>query len=116
MREEEFWGFLEAEWRKGRIQMRSGGIGDFAGREYLEGHALLPRDYDNLSEETIVRMGGLLFQKEVAPRTKQAVMMLLAHQPSETALTILARYNISAEAELACFAQMALEDCAMWND
>jgi hypothetical protein len=119
MSEKEFWEFLEAEWKKGRVRQVSAvglGGGAFAGGEYLQGHSLLPKDYDKLSEESIIRMGSLLFQKEVGHRTKEAVMILLAHQPSEAALTILAKYNLNPEPELDFFAQLALQECAFWNE
>jgi len=42
--------------------------------------------------------------------------MLLAHQPSEIALTILAKYCLAPDRGLEYFAQMALDECAMWNE
>ncbi len=87
MDEHEFWEFLEESWKGGRV-----------------------------AEERIIRMGSLLFQKASAPKTKEAIMMILAHQSSEAALTILAKYNLDSDPELQFFAQMALEECAMWNE
>ena len=43
-------------------------------------------------------------------------MMLLAHQPSETALVFLAKYCLVVDKGLEFFAEMALEECAMWNE
>jgi hypothetical protein len=120
MGEREFWGLLQRMWEKGRLAQISGVV-DFAdpaaqeAARYLQRHALLPKDYAGFSEETIIKMGGLLFDKQAACRTKEAVMIILAHQPSETALTILARYSLNPDKELACFVQMALEECALWN-
>lgn len=121
MTEQEFWLFLEKMWQEGRAQQRIGIIDcensqlQKAG-EYLQGHALLPRDYGKLGAELIVKMGSLLFKKEVSDKTKEAVMMLLAHNTTEVALTILAKYNLIPDKGLEFFAQMALEECAMWNE
>ncbi|MCX5696631.1 MAG: hypothetical protein NTU54_01430 [Candidatus Omnitrophica bacterium] len=129
MDEHEFWQFLEESWKGGRAAQVSGvmdfadpagsphgeAVGRQAGR-YLQGHAILPKNYDQISEENIIRMGSLLLGKSSAPRTKEAIMMILAHQPSEVALTILAKYNLNPDSGLEFFAQMALEECAMWNE
>lgn len=60
MTEKEFWGFLN---QRGKVQMLVGNIatGDIAidaAGEFIRAHALLPKDYDNLSEEEIINMGG----------------------------------------------------------
>jgi hypothetical protein len=121
MDEREFWQFLQESWKSGRVTQVSAvmDFADPAGRQagkYLQGHTILPKNYDQIGEESIIRMGSLLFQKTAALKTKEAVMILLAHQPSEAALTILARYNLNPDPELRFFAQMALEECAMWNE
>jgi len=118
MNEKEFWGFMEKMWQKGREQVVIGtidGIG-IPAQGYFQGHALLPKGYDALSEADIVRMGGLLFTKDVKRETKEAVMIMLAHQPSETALTILAKYCLNPDNGLEFYAQLALDECAMWNE
>jgi len=117
MNEQEFWRFLEKLLEKGRAQQLIGAIGctDSHAHAYLEGHALLPRDYDKLSVETIVKMGSLLL-REASHRTKEAILMILDHQPSETALTILAKYCLAPDKGLEFFAKMALDECAMWNE
>ena len=117
MNEQEFWEFLEKMLEKGRAQQFKGAIGcmDSPGYAYLQGHAILPRDYDKLAGEDILRMGSLLF-REASRKTKEAVLMILAHQPSEIALTLLAKYSLVPDQGLEYFSQMALEECAMWNE
>lgn len=121
MTEHEFLIFLERLWEKGRIPQVSA-IRDHDDPEvsllsgYLQGHALLPQGYDRISEEDIIGMGSLLFRKEVSSKSKEAILIILAHYPSETALTILTRYNFKPDKGLEFFAWMALEECAMWNE
>ena len=118
MTEQEFWEFLEKLQEKGMAQQYSGVVecGGFPVPAYLSGHALLPKDYDKLSPEDIMGIGNLLFNKQAGRRSKEAAMILLAHQPCETALTILARYCIAPDRGLEFFAQMALDECSMWNE
>ncbi len=82
---------------------------------YLQGQALLLKDYDKIGSEDSIKMGSLLFE-EASRRRKEAILMILAHQPSEAALTFLARYCLSSDNGLECFAEMALEECAMRNE
>ncbi len=121
MTEQEFWEFLKKLWEKGRVQQVIGVIDNGDPRlreagEYLQGHALLPKDYDKLSAELIIKMGSLLFKKDAQHKTKEAIMMILAHQPSEIALTLLRKYNLAPDKRLEFFAKMALDECAMWNE
>ncbi|MFH0762485.1 MAG: hypothetical protein V1925_01175 [Candidatus Omnitrophota bacterium] len=118
MTEREFWGFLEKRLEGGRAQQVIGVISGInpQAQAYLEGHVLLPKDYDKLCAEEILKMGNLLLQKDTGRKAKETIMMILAHQPSEIALTLLARYNLCADRGLEIFAQMALEECTMWNE
>lgn len=118
MNEREFWIFLERLWQKGRAQqlMCTTDHVDSRAYAYLQGHALLPKEYDGLSGDDIINMGKLLFEKQVNPKTKEAIMIILGHQSSETALTILAKYNLAPDKGLEFFAGMALDECAMWNE
>jgi len=75
-----------------------------------------PENYDKISEDDIVKMGALLFKEDVQHETKEVIIMILAHQPSETALTILTRYNLRPDPELKFFAKFALEECMWWNE
>lgn len=118
MDEKGFWAFLENLWQKGRAQQiicTTDGIG-IPEQSYLQGHALLPKEYNEFSDSDIVKMGRLLFEEQVKLKTKEAVMLILAHQPSEVALTILTKYNFNPDKGMEFFAQMALEECAMWNE
>lgn len=121
MEEKDFWSFLQGLQEKGRASQLIG-ISDapeFSSEpilEYFQGHSLLPKDYDKIPCTTVIQMGSLLFAKEISAKTKKAILMLLAHQPQEAALTILAKYNLAPDKGLECFAQMALEECAMWNE
>ena len=121
MTEQEFWLFLERLWTRGRAKQVSGVIEriDFQTQpagDYIRGHALLPKDYDKICAEDVIEMGNLLFKKEVKCKTKEAIIILLAHQSSEIALTILAKYNLSPDKDLEYFARIALDECAMWNE
>ncbi len=118
MTEQDFWVFLEKLWRKGKVQQVSVTIDGMGSQNqaYLHGHALLPKDYDKLCAGNIIKIGSLLFKKDTSHKTKEAIMMILAHQPSEIALTYLAKYNLCADRGLETFVQMALEECAMWNE
>ncbi len=122
MTEKEFWQFLERRWKeKGRVPQVSGTIDTpdpelQAHGQYIGGHALLPNDYEKISEEHIIEMGKLLFDKKANPRTKEAIMVILAHIPSKTALNILKKYNKVPDKGLEIFAQIALDECEMWNE
>jgi len=118
MIEKEFWEFLE---KRGKTDMisKSTATGDVAMDavgEFISGHALLPKDYDNLTEEEIEAIGDLLFQKNIGQRTKQAILILLAHQISDIALTILTRFNLNPDKALMYFARCALDESLMWNE
>lgn len=121
MTEQEFWVFLKGLWKRGRanqVTMTSDSADLYVqpAGEYIGGHAFLPRDYDKISPLDIIEMGSLLFKKEVKRETKEAIIILLAHQSSEIALTILTRYNLSPDKGLEFFAKMALDECVMWNE
>ena len=121
MNEKEFWDFLEGLQKKGRVEMISGSIDTGSGSmgaagAYMTGHALLPAEHDNLSRETINGMGELLFIRNVDTKTKEAVLILLAHQPTKDALNVLEKYNRAPDRELMFFAKMALDECVMWNE
>ena len=122
MTEKEFWQFLECLWKeKGRVPQVSGKIDSpdpmlqLRGK-YISGHALLPRNYDKIPEGQIIKMSQLLFDRIANLRTKEAIMTLLAHIPSKTALSILEKYNTMPDRGLEIFAQIALDECEMWNE
>ena len=118
MIEKEFWVFLEGR-SKTDILSKSTVTGDVvmdAAGKFICGHALLPKDYDNLTEEEIEAIGDLLFQKNIGQRTKEAILILLAHQISDIALTILTRFNLNPDKALMYFARFALDESLMWNE
>jgi hypothetical protein len=63
-----------------------------------------------------MRMGMLLFCNAGPLRTKQAVLILLAHHPSQEALAILEKFSLSPDRGLRIFSELALDECRMWND
>ena len=113
MDEREFWAFLKGRPKASQVSAVMEGSGE-AGR-YIQGHNLLPAGYDTLPEIEVAAMGCLLLSRETSIAAKEALLMILAHQPSETALTTLAKYCLNPDRPLAFYAQMALEECAMWN-
>lgn len=124
MTEAQFWRFLEGVlWQvHGREPMMAGAI-DIpndpqlqAIGHYLMSHALLPRDCDKIPVEFILCMGGLLLEKGLKPRTKEAIMIILAHNGSDAALDALRLYNARPDKGLEVFSQMALEECRDWRD
>ncbi|MBU1004336.1 MAG: hypothetical protein KJ561_00755 [Nanoarchaeota archaeon] len=117
MTEQEFWNFFK---QRGRAPMKLGYMDSEdpavkAEMEYVGGHALLPKGYDELSESNIIDFGNLLFQ-DVNLKTKETIIVILAHQTSETALTLLIKYNLKPDKELKAFAKIALDECLMWNE
>jgi len=121
MTENIFWAFLNmAIAIKGRMKYASGYI-DSDNRDikeednYIGGHSVLFKDHDRLPEERIEEIGSLLFDRSVSRRTKEAVLMLLAHHPKRCALDILHRYNQDPDKDLAYYAKTALWECRMWN-
>lgn len=121
MTEKQFWQFLEREWKeKGRMRQVSGVMDTVdpvlrQHGQYIGGHAILPNGYDKIPESFIIEMGGLLSDRSVSHKTKEAIMILLAHMPLKSALGILKRYNTNPDIGLGIFAQIALDECQMWN-
>ncbi|MFH1665807.1 MAG: hypothetical protein ABIA77_06660 [Candidatus Omnitrophota bacterium] len=113
----------EEEWGKGRATQQSGYIdtSDISPEladvnEYIGSHTLLPKDYQDIPEETVITMGKLLFEDNIARKTRQAVLIILAHQNSRKALEILRKYSAGSDKDLRIFAGLALDECMMWND
>lgn len=122
MNEKEFWQFLEKAWEKGRAPQVSGTIDSpdpeiqAAGKYIGSGHALLPVDYQDIPTEILEGMGRLLLEGEPSFKTKEAIMVILAHQESKEALNFLKEYNRMPDHELKYYAKFALEECEMWNE
>lgn len=123
MSEAQFWGFLEGLWRtRGREAMmaRMVDIPDNpevqAASHYIMSHALLPRDYVSIPVEAIASMGRLLLEKGIQRKTREAIMIILAHHGSEEALRALGMYNMRPDRGLEVFAVMALDECLSWHN
>lgn len=119
---DQFWGFLENLWRtKGREAMMAGMVDNpdpqvQATSHYIMRHALLPRDYDKIPVEIVAGMGRLLLEKGIQCKTREAIMMILAHHGSDEALYALRMYNIRPNKGLEVFAGMALDECEGWHN
>ncbi|MBF0215436.1 MAG: hypothetical protein HQL30_00415 [Candidatus Omnitrophica bacterium] len=121
MNEKEFWGFLEEENKKGRIDMVSGTMDGGGPRvsqtsNYICGHVLLPKDYDKIPQKTMIEMGKLLFDPSACSTTKEAILIILAHQTTKDALFLLEEYAKNPDPGLDIFARLALDECYMWNE
>ncbi|MFA5340015.1 MAG: hypothetical protein WC317_07725 [Candidatus Omnitrophota bacterium] len=121
MKETQFWAFLERMWEeRGREPMMAGQIDDLnpnvqAVSHYIMSHALLPRDYANIHAEAITMMGRLLLEKGIQRKTREAIMIILAHHGSEAALYALRIYSVRPKPGLEIFSRMALEECESWQ-
>jgi hypothetical protein len=121
MTEIEFWAYLNMLLSQGRMDMRMGrvdceNLGLNEAEMFISSHMLLPKGYETISLENIQRMGMLLFRNGVQLRTKRAVLILLAHHPSQDALVILKKYSLRPDNSLRIFSELALDECCMWND
>lgn len=124
MTEAQFWKFLKGVlWQvHGREPMMAGTIDMPADPQlqavghYLMSHALLPRDCDRIPVEFIAGMGRLLPEKGLQRRTREAIMMILAHHGSGQALDALRKYNMRPNKGLEVFAEMALDECKNWHN
>jgi len=123
MTELQFWRFLEEVlWRvHGREPMMAGGIDTTnpvmqAVGHYLMSHAILPKDCDKIPVEFIALMGQLLLQNGIQRKTREAIMMILAHHGSGEALGALRAYIMKPDKGLEVFARMALDECENWHN
>ena len=121
MTESNFWDFLlkQKSMHPGEIyavSIQNGDLGTPQAGEYLTGHALLPANYDRISLAKVIEMGKLLFMENIASKTQEAVLILLAHTPNRTALSILSKYCENPDQNLEIFAEMALQECRIWNE
>ena len=122
MTESQFWKFLERMWKeRGREAMMAGTIDNSdpqiqAMGHYITSHSLLPRDYDKIPIEVISGMSKLLPEKGIQNKTREAIMIILAHNGSDAALDALKLYNARPNKGLEVFARMALEECENWRN
>ena len=122
MTEMDFWMFLKSAWAvKGRIDMVSGYV-ESSDREiqnagnYLSSHSVLFEGHDSLPIQLITDMGRLLLSRSATIEAKRAILMILAHHPTVEALGFLTSYSKNPDRELRYFANMAFEECVMWNE
>ena len=105
---------------RGRELMAAGSIDsgvpglDEASR-YMMNHSYLPKGYDRIRPDTIKKMGMLLLGKAASVKAKEAILVLLAHHPSEEALGALKAFNAFPDAGLSLMAGYALDERMMWN-
>lgn len=115
MTEQGFWQLLEKAWQKGRVSMSSmcrTGPGMLSGQvaDYFSSHSLLPSDNSSIPADAITGMGKLLFDRKVKRKTKEAVLIVLAHSKEHNALFFLKQYAGRPDKDLSIFAKMALEE------
>jgi len=120
MTEHEFWNFLKDNASAGKIPQRSGyrDISDPEMRaigKYFEAHALLPKNYETLSFGKLVEISQLLLLKSASIVTKEAILIILAHQKSKEILAILKDYAKNPDKGLEMFSNFALGECETWN-
>lgn len=123
MTETQFWKFLKGVlWQvHGREPMMAGRIDDSnpavqAVGHYLMSHAILPKDCDRIPVEFIVVMGRLLPEKGIQRRTREAIIIILAHHGSNEALCTLRMYNMRPNKGLEVFTGMAVDECEGWHN
>ena len=122
MTESQFWCFLERMWKeRGREPMMAGGIDSpdpvvQAMGHYIMSHSLLPRGYDKIPVEVAASIGRLLLEKGIQHKTREAIMMILAHHGSNAALNALRMYNMRPNRGLEAFSEMALDECENWHN
>ena len=115
MTETGFWQLLEKAWEKGRTTMISecytgpGGV-DEQVAAYLSAHSHLPAHNESIPQDAITGMGKLLFEKKVKKKTKEAILILLAHREEPNALFFLRQYDKRPDKGLEIFSKMALQE------
>lgn len=121
MTEQRFWEFLKKMQEGGRVAQLSGAIDTDENdtkeaSAFISGHSVLPVGYDKIPKSTIGEIGALLNNKKTLLAAKEAMLILLAHHPSKQALSALKEYNSSPDQKLKIFAELALDECACWNE
>lgn len=57
--------------------------------KYIRGYSILFDGHQELSINMVLEIGQLLLNRDVSLRTKEALLMILAHHPSKEALNAL---------------------------
>lgn len=115
MTEQGFWQLLEKAWQKGRVSMSSmcrTSPGMLSGQiaDYFSSHSLLPSDNSSIPADAITGMGKLLFDRKVKRKTKEAILIILAHSEEHNALFFLKQYARRPDKDLTIFTKMALDE------
>ena len=82
-----------------------------AAEEYINSHHLLPRNYNDTTEEEIEERGSKLFDPKTSINEKKKILMLLAHLGVYESYRILKRYQENPNPELRFWAKMAFDEC-----
>jgi hypothetical protein len=82
-----------------------------AAAEYVKSHSLLPRNYEETTEEEIAENGLKLLSPETTIRQKKKILILLAHLGVYESYQILKRYRTNPNPELKVWADMAFDEC-----
>ncbi|MFH1394852.1 MAG: hypothetical protein ABIH09_01705 [Candidatus Omnitrophota bacterium] len=121
MNEQEFWNFIKKSWKQGR-RIKTSVTRNFIDPElqvigkYFEAHVYLPKNYEELSEELLIEITKLLYSKKIQLKTKEAILIILAHQKSRDILKPLETYCKNADKEIKAFAMLALDEYRTWNN
>ena len=82
-----------------------------AATEYVKSHSLLPRNYEETTEEEIGESGRELLRSETPIRKKKKILMLLAHLGVYESFQILKQYRADPDPDLKVWADMAFDEC-----
>ena len=82
-----------------------------AAKEYINSHNLLPKNYEDTTEEEIEECGKKLFDPKTSIKEKKKVLMLLAHLGVYESFKILKAYRQNPDPELRFWSNMAFEEC-----
>lgn len=96
MTEKEFWAYCYKRAKEGRP---------------MGGHVM-----PDLPKEKIIELGDLLKQKGVSTKARETILISLAHIQKNMALDILKEYNKRPDEDVKIFAELALDECEMWNE
>jgi uncharacterized protein YecA (UPF0149 family) len=82
-----------------------------AAAEYVKSHSLLPRNYEETTEEEIAENGKKLLSPKTPNRKKKEILMLLAHLGVYESFQILKQYRANPDPDLKVWADMAFDEC-----
>lgn len=84
--------------------------------EYLSAHTFLPVDHDKIPVDKILLMGKGLLSRNTAIEIKKTILIILAHHSSREALFAIKTYLRDPDEDLRIFAEIALDECHMWQE